>query len=472
MTTTSQTTGCPFHHATTDALAPSSSRALAPARVPGPRGLAWISMLFGLMWRPLKKLMSARARHGDVFRIGMGPMPAVFFVADPDAARHVLVTRAASYVKSRTYDGLKCFVGEGLLTNAGGEVWKRHRRLASPAFHRARFAALVTRMADATARTIERLGDRTEIEVHAEMTRLTLTIVGRTLFDVDLSSDGKLARAFDRAIRFANTYAISPVRIPVSWPTPWNLRFRRARAVLDAFVDRVITERRANPGDRGDLMSMLMAANQDDGSMDDRELRDEVMTMVGAGHETTASGMAWLLWLLARHPEQQERVRAEVRSVLGERRPEMADLERLPYTAMVVKEALRLHPPIWVIERTPLEDDEILGHRVPAGSIVAVSPYVLHRHTALWEEPDRFDPERFRPEAEAERERYAYLPFGAGPRVCIGARFASIEMQIITAMIVARFRLEPVPGREVVPEAMLTLRPRGGIRLRFERLVS
>lgn len=467
MTSISVAPRCPFHRAPAMAIVRSPSRALAPVRVPGPRGFASLPMLFGLARAPLSTLRAARERYGDVFRIGMGPLPAVFFVASPEGARQVLVERADNYVKSRTYDGLKCFVGNGLLTNAGGDAWKHRRRLAAPAFHRGRVAALTARMAAAAAQTVDGLAGRREVEMHGEMTQLTLNIVGRTLFDVDLSKDRTLASAFDVAIRFASTYAVSPVRPPLSWPLPWNRRFLRARATLDAFVDGLIAERRAQPGDRGDLMSTLMSESTDGSALDDQELRDEVMTMVGAGHETTAAGMAWLLWLLARHPEIQERARSEVKSVLGDRRPEMEDLERLEYVGRIVEEALRLRPPIWVIERTPKADDTILGHRVPAGSIVAVSPYVLQHHPEHWDDPDRFDPDRFLPEAVARRSRYTYFPFGAGPRVCIGAQFASLEMQIITAMILSRHRLEPVPGREVEPEALLTLRPRGGVHLRL-----
>jgi cytochrome P450 len=460
---------CPFHAAT--AIVRSPARALTRAQVPGPRGAAWASMHWNLLTKPLPTLRDARERYGDVVRVGMGPLPAIFFVASPEGARQVLLERADDYVKSRTYDGLKCFVGEGLLTNAGGEVHRERRRLAAPAFHPRRVAGLTARMAAAAAQTVDGFAGRTEIDMHAEMTQLTLNVVGRTLFNIDLSKDEKLASAFDVAIRFAGNYAISPIRLPLSWPLPWNRRFLRARATLDAFVDQLIAERRAQPGDRGDLMSTFMEGT-DGGTLDDVALREEVMTMVGAGHETTAAGMAWLLSLLAEHPEIQERAREEVRRVLGDRRPEPQDLEGLEYIGRVVQEALRMRPPIWMIERTPKKDDTILGHRVPAGSTVAVSPYLLQHHPAHWEDPDRFDPDRFLPAAVARRDRHTYLPFGAGPRVCIGARFASLEMQLITAMILARYRLEPTPGRAVEPEVLLTLRPRGGAHLRLTPLAA
>lgn len=463
-TTLAAPSRCPFHAAT--AIARSPMRALTRARVPGPRGLGWAAMHWRLLTSPLPTLRAAREQYGDVFRIGMGPLPAIFFVASPEAARQVLVERESDYVKSRTYDGLKCFVGEGLLTHAGGAEHRERRRLAAPAFHPRRVAGLVARMAAAAAQTVDGFAGRAEIDVHAEMTQLTLNVVGRTLFDVDLSRSQELASAFDVAIRFASNYAISPIRPPLSWPLPWNRRFLGARATLESFVDRLIAERRAQPGDRGDLMSILMEGS-DGGALDDVALREEVMTMVGAGHETTAAGMAWLLALLAQHPEIQERAREEVWRMLGDQRPQMEDLEGLKYVGRVVQEALRMRPPIWMIERTPKSDDAILGHRVPAGSIVAVSPYLLQHHPEHWDQPDRFDPDRFLRAAVARRDRYAYLPFGAGPRVCIGARFASLEMQLITAMILARYRLEPVPGRAVEPEALLTLRPRGGAHLRF-----
>jgi cytochrome P450 len=462
---------CPFH-----ALLPAAppSTALAPARstalartIPGPRGLGRLRTLAGMIRDPLVELSRLRAVHGDLFRWSLPGFPTITFGAAPDLVHHVLVEGASRYVKSRTYDGLKCFAGEGLLTHAGGDAWRRNRRMVQPAFHRSRLEVLGARVVEGTERMLAGLEGRAEIDAHEELMQLTLAIVGRAFFGVDLRADPRVGAAFAEALTFANAYATMPVRIPLGVPTRANRRFLRARAVLDGVVDRILAERRTDgAAAQDDYLSVLMAARDEDGSaMDDRQLRDEVMTMVAAGHETTGNAASWVLHLLAQHADVQERLRDEVRGVLGTRSPEVSDLARMPLLARVVSEAMRLYPAAWMIERTPVEDDTMRGHHVARGSIVAVSPYFVHRHPGEWDAPERFDPDRFLPAAVAQRSRHAYIPYGTGPRVCIGGAFATIETQLITAMIVARHRLSPGPG-EVVPEAGITLRPRG-LRLRL-----
>jgi cytochrome P450 len=305
-----------------------------------------------------------------------------------------------------------------------------------------------------------------EIDVHAEMMALTLRIVARTLFSAVVGAEAEgIGHALSIAIHYANDYAESLIRLPQWLPTPANVRFKRAVKTLDELVYRIIDERRKGGPAAHDLLAMLMSATDDTTrtGMGDRALRDEVMTLVLAGHETTANALTWTWYCLSKDPEVERRVHAEVSRVLAGRTPTIDDLPKLGYTSMVLQEAMRLYPPVWAFERQAIADDEVGGYVLPAGSIVAVSPYLMHRHRAHWDNPEGFDPERFAPERTVERERFAYLPFGGGPRLCIGNAFAMMEAQIILAMVVQRHRLALVPGRPVVAEPVITLRPKHGL---------
>jgi cytochrome P450 len=262
------------------------------------------------------------------------------------------------------------------------------------------------------------------------------------------------------------------IRVPPYIPTPGNVRFKRAKKTLDDVVYGLISERRAAAAKSrdfgGDLLGMLMAATEEGSSagMDDRQLRDEIITMILAGHETTANLLSWTFHLLSKHPEVERRVREEARRVLGDRDPVLEDVRSLEYTKMVIEEALRLYPPAWVFERQAIAPDTLGGYPIEPGAIVALCPYVLHRHPDHWENPEGFDPERFRPERAEKRPRYAYLPFGGGPRTCVGNHFAMMEAQILLAMIVREQRLELEPSHRVVLDPVITLRPKHGIKVR------
>ena len=449
-----------------------------PRRAPGPRGVPLFGNTLGA-WKDVLKLMfQSWQAHGDIVRFKFGPYD-YLFINDPDAIRHVLVDNNKNYTKSRNYHGLKLVLGEGLVTSEG-DHWRRQRKLAQPAFHRDRLASFAQTMVADTSALLDRWAakDGEVMDVHAEMMRLTFRIVGRTLFSTDVEGESeRIGPAITVAMHHANDYAESLVRIPPWVPTPGNFRFKRAMRDLDELVLRIIGERRAakGAGDASpslaagphDLLSMLMDARDEEtrAQMTDRQLRDEVLTLVLAGHETTANLLTWTWYLLSKHPDAARRVYAEVRAVLGERKPALEDLPKLTYTTMVINESMRLLPPVWAFERQAIAADTLGGFDVPAGAIVGIAPYCLHRHPRYWENPEGFDPERFAQGRGEGRPRYAYLPFGGGPRQCIGNGFAMMEAQIILAMIAQRHRLELVAGHPVELEPTVTLRPKHGMRM-------
>ena len=421
---------------------------------------------------PLAFLDGLAAGHGDAAYVGMGPGMHAYFFFHPDAAKHVLVDTNQNYVKGFIIDRVKDVLGEGLFTSEGA-FWRRQRRLAQPAFHRERVAGFARTM---TRRTAERLdgwamaaADGRPLDVAAEMNALALSIVGDTLFGRDLAGEAAEAGAALRiALGVTARRAMSYLPLPLWVPTAENRALRAAIGTLDALVYEIVAARRcaASPGE--DLLGMLVSARDEETgeAMSPRQLRDEVMTFLLAGHETTAVALAWTWDLLGRHPEVAERARAEALDVLGDRPPSVDDLPRLPLARMVVEEAMRLYPPVWGIGRQAIADDVVAGWRVPAGSLVSLAPWVTHRHPTLWDEPLRFDPERFRPSPARSRPRFAYFPFGGGPRLCIGEAFAMMEAQIVVAMTLQRHRLAPVADRPAVPEPTLTLRPLGGVWMR------
>ena len=448
---------------------------------PGPKGLPWLGSVLPAWRDPLSLFLESRARYGDVVRFKFGPFD-YYLVNDPNVVKHVLVDNPKAYTKSRNYLGLKLVLGEGLLTSEG-DHWRRQRKLAQPAFHRDKLAGFADQMSRATRDMLTRWSHEDEGRtgaadafcIHAEMMRLTFRIVGLTLFSSDVDGDAKdVGHALEVAMHWANDYAESIIRVPPYIPTPGNLRFRRAKRTLDDVVFRLIAERRDSArrtGDFGsDLLGMLMAATEEGGGegsgMDDQQLRDEIITMILAGHETTANLLSWTFHLLSKHPEVERRVRDEAERVLGDRDPVLEDVKALEYARMVLEEALRLYPPAWVFERQAVTADELGGHPIEPGAIVGLCPYVLHRHPDHWENPEGFDPERFRPERAEKRARYAYLPFGGGPRTCVGNHFAMMEAQILLSMIVREHRLELEPSHPVVLDPVITLRPKHGIKVR------
>jgi cytochrome P450 len=395
----------------------------------------------------------------------------------PEDVRQVLLERAEDFRKSPSYEGLKLVLGNGLLTSEG-EFWKRQRKFATPAFHHKRLVGFCDTMVRCTS---EMLDDwdaelvaapgqrRPELDLHEAMMALTLRVVGLTLFSTDLSDKaGAMGPALATMVEHANYIAVSMLLAPPAWvPTTRNRRFKRALAIIDELVLGIIAERRRTGEDAGDLLSMLMAATDENTGerMSDQELRDEVATLVLAGHETTAQALTWTFKLLSEHPEAQRRVVEEVREVCGDRLPSFEDLKALEYTGRVIDESLRLYPPAWLVERQALVDMEIGEYFIPKGTLIAVAQWTLHRHPDYWDNPEGFDPDRFTPERSASRPRYAYLPFGGGPRQCIGTNFALYEAKLILATILQRYTLDLVPGQDMRPDAAVTLRPRHGMKM-------
>jgi cytochrome P450 len=426
-------------------------------------------------WRdPLSLLLRSSRDHGDVVLFRFAHLR-YYLVNDLDAIRRVLVDNHKNYTKSQNYKGLKLVLGTGLLTSEG-DFWRRQRKLVQPAFHRERLTGFARSMTASTRDMLDRWAESADptrvIDAHEEMMRLTFRIVGQTLLSTELDGEAReMGKAITVVLYHANEYAQAIAPLPVWAPTPKNLQFKRAMRTLDTLVQRIIDERRARP-DQGkdDLLSMLMAVKDAETgeTMSDRQLRDEVMTLVLAGHETTANALAWTLYLLSRHPDVERRLAAEVAQVLGDRPPSFADLPKLPFCMNVVQESMRLYPPAWAFERQAIEDDVLAGYTIPAGSIVSMSPYALHRDPAHWENPEGFDPDRFLPERSEGRSRHAYMPFGGGPRQCIGNSFALMEAQIVIASIVQRFRLALVPGHPVELDPVITLRPKNGIKMTLE----
>jgi cytochrome P450 len=293
------------------------------------------------------------------------------------------------------------------------------------------------------------------------MMRLTFRVVGLTLFSTDVEGDAdEIGDALAFLLAWTNDRTEALLRVPLWLPTPGNVRFRRARERFDTLVYRIIRERRRQPEQKGDLLDMLLSAS---GEMSQEQVRDELITLAGAGHETTANALSWTFYLLSKHPEVERRVQEEVREVLGDRPPALSDLAALEYTERVIMEAMRLHPPVWGFERQAVEEDVIGGQPVTPGTFVMIVPYSIHRDPRYWTNPEGFDPDRFLPEAREARPRFAYLPFGGGPRVCIGNAFAMMEAKIVLAMVVRQMRLELIPGHRIVEEPLITLRPKDGV---------
>jgi cytochrome P450 len=407
-------------------------------------------------------------KSGEVVRLRFVFSPA-YLISRPESIKYVLQEHARNYNKDLfTYKMFQPMLGQGLLIN-DGPSWLHQRRLIQPAFHRKRLTTYGTLMTDATVAMLERWQACSErgmpLNMAEEMMRLTLRIVGQALFSLDLSQEtSTIGSAVTTLLELLGDYVFRPFP-PLSVPTPRNRRIQRTIHVLDQLVYRMIAERRTLQTEGRDLLSMLLLAQDEETGqgMNDRQARDEVMTLLLAGHETTANTLTWTWYLLSQSPEIERRLHAELNEVLGGRVPSVADLPELKYTRMVIEEALRLYPPAPILSRKAIADDELQGYPIAANSMIMISPYAVHRHPALWEEPERFDPERFTPERAATRPAYAYFPFGGGPRVCIGNHFAMMEAQLILSTVAQRYQLRLIPGHPVEPQMVVTLRPRYGL---------
>ena len=449
-------------------------------RVPGPGAGQAARLVAGMLGDPLAGYARLAARYGDAVRVPFAPGRWWFVLSRPEHAGHVLAANQDNYVKAFTYRPLRALVGNGLLTSEG-EMWRRHRRLIQPVFSRREAAGFGPQMTAAARRLTGRwdgLAEGSLVNVAREMSTLTLEIVGRALFGADLTGDaGQLSRAMSAGQRIA----VLTTFLPIGWG-PVSTRAVRAAARrlggaaegVEGPARRLIAARRAGAGSAGapgDLLDVLLAARAEDGTpLTDGEICDEVATFLLAGHETSANTLAWSLALLSAYPAARERLEEELEAVLGDRDPDAADVTRLPWARAVVCEALRLYPPAWTIERDALAADDVAGTPVPAGSMVAISPYLVHRHPGFWPDPAGFDPRRFLPGGHgdaATRHRYAFIPFGGGRRACVGASFAELETVLVLATIARRFRLELTGRGMPAPVARVTLRPGQNLPMRL-----
>nr|WP_042180108.1 cytochrome P450 [Kibdelosporangium sp. MJ126-NF4]CEL14211.1 Cytochrome P450-related protein [Kibdelosporangium sp. MJ126-NF4]CTQ88579.1 Cytochrome P450-related protein [Kibdelosporangium sp. MJ126-NF4] len=433
---------------------------------PGPPRRQTPFLLAQLIRDRLSLVSSAAEQYGDAVRIGIGPKTLYLF-NHPDHAKHVLADNAANYTKGIGLLQAKRVLGDGLLTSEG-ELWRAQRRVIQPVFQAKRLAGQAEVVAQEAGTLIARLRARIghgPVNILHELTDLTLRVLGRTLLDADLGRFSSMGRSFEAVQDQAMFEMVSLNMVPTWIPLPKQLRFRKARKDLQGTVEDLVRYRDTHPTDGDDVLSRMIESTRGeaDQRVGRRRMRDELITLLLAGHETTASTLGWSFVLAGANPEVWERLHHEAVEVLGDRPPCYEDLHRLTYTNMVLQEAVRLYPPVWILTRISRQADDIGGYHVPAGSDVLICPYTLHRHPEYWPQPERFNPERFGRDQVSNRPRYAYIPFGAGPRFCVGNNLGLLEATFVLAMVARDMRLAPLPDHKVVAEPMLSLRLRGGL---------
>jgi cytochrome P450 len=425
---------------------------------------------------PLGFQLEARARYGDVFRLRLGPFLA-HFLYHPDHVRRVLSEHQKNYLRGWQYRFMRRLFGQNLTTSEG-PFWLRQRRMAQPAFHRQRLPGYAHVMVDVAsslaARWRDAADERRPLEARQEMGRVAVAITSRTLFDRDISGDADdMGQAFGMLGRYFDATLERPFSMPPLWvPTRLNRLFNGAVATLNRKMAELVRERLREGGDHGDLLSMFIAARDEETGerMSEDQLRSEALNFMLAGTETTSTALTWTWYLLGMHGDARDRVRDEVRRVVGDRLPTAADAPGLAFTRNVILESMRLYPPVWIVPRRVVATDEVGGFRVPAGSTVLVSPYVTHRHPGFWEAPETFDPDRFTPQRSVGRPKEAYFPFLSGPHQCIGNEFSMLAMQLVVARVLQEVDVSIEPGLSVTPAASLGLVPDGPVRLTVERL--
>jgi cytochrome P450 len=447
-----------------------------PATAPGPLGPDMLKAFAIIRRNPLDYLHQVWQAHGDVVQFPI-PRPPSYLVNDPEGVRRVLVSNARNYGKSTIqYRSLSLVTGDGLLV-ADGETWRRQRRMVQPAFHHKTLEGVVAHIEVAVQRIFQQweaaVGSSSGgavVDIDGAMMHAALEVVGHALFGTDLSADAEaLASATLDALEVVVARARVPITPPAWVPTPGNRRLASSVRRLDGAVEGMIAARQSSGHDASadprDMLDMLMTTTDEAGDRLTREeIRDQIVTFIVAGHETVASALTWAWGLLAQHPDVQERLRRESDSVLGGRAVTFEDFPRLPFARAVLDETLRLYPPAWLITRKATQADEIAGHEIPEGALLIVSPWLLHRHPAVWAEPGEFRPERF---LDGSADRNSFIPFGAGPRMCIGRDFAYVEATLILASIAARYSVSFDPGQGLpTADPLVTIRPTGGLRLR------
>jgi cytochrome P450 len=432
------------------------------------RGRPFLGVLNDFRRAAPQFLQKVARDHGDIAQLKLANQT-IYSIANPEWIKDILVTHQSNFIKSRMLERAKVLLGEGLLTSEG-ELHKRQRRLSQPAFHRDRLIGYGSAMVDCAMKTRESWNPGDQLDISREMNHLTLAIVARTLFSADVSGEADEIRSALSDVLGLFDMVLSPFS---EWfeklPLPSVRRFERARDRLDKTIYRIIGERRATGRDEGDLLSMLLLAHTDeDGSMDDKQVRDEALTLFLAGHETTANALSWTWYLLSQHPEIEARFHQEIDRVLDGRAPAFEDLPQLKYVEMVFAEAIRLYPPAWSVGRRNLQEYRIGDYLIPPRTVILMSPYVVQRDPRWFPEPDRFLPERFLPEAVASRPKFSYFPFGGGARVCIGERFAWMEGVLLLATLAQKWRLRLAKDARIETKALITLRPNYGMPMVIE----
>lgn len=424
--------------------------------------------LLGFRRDPIQFLRRLARNQGDVVSFRLGP-ERLILVNHPDLIRDVLVTDASCFHKGRGLERAKRLLGEGLLTSEDA-YHLRQRRLIQPAFHRQRIASYAETMTRCAAIVRDTWQDGEQRDMAEEMMHLTLAIVGKTLFNTDVESESeRVGAAMSEVLALFNLFMLPFADLLEKLPLPQVRRFDRARARLDSIIYGLIDEHRARGDDQGDLLSMLLSAQDEDKTMmTDAQIRDEAITIFLAGHETTANMMAWTWYLLSQNPEAEARFHAEIEALPGDE-PGLDDLPRLSYTRRVLSESLRLYPPGWIVGRRAIKETEVGGYAVPRGTIVILAPVVTQRDERWFSDPERFDPDRWTPEAEAIRPKFAFFPFGGGSRICIGEQFAWTEGLLLLATLGRRWRLRLAPGQRIGCKPIITLRPKYGMRMTVEQ---
>lgn len=444
------------------------------AVIPGQRGLfAGLRNLQHIQADMLSVYVDAHHQYGDIANIPAGPINQVL-ITRPEHIQHVLKSNAENYIKGIGFSGLKASLGDALFTTDNMPLWRKQRRIMAPPFTPRGVTRFDDRMLAATTAMLDRWQTPARtgepIDFHTEMLRLTMDIISRTIFNIALNeSTLAIANDFAYVLEFAGTRGRNVLAPPLWLPLPTNQRFKRSLNNLHSYMERILAERLTHPTKDPDLISLLINATdfETGEKMDEKQMRDEILTLFFAGHETTAQALTWTAYLLAENPAWTERLTAQVDSTLNGRLPTAADVPALPAVTMTALEALRLYPPIYIFIRQAVGADQLGPYPIAPSTLIILSQWITHRHPEFWPDPERFDPERFTPENDAQRHPFAFFPFGGGPRICLGNSFAILEMELVLTMILQRYQFTLVPGTQVVPDRASTLRPKGGLPVRL-----
>ncbi len=438
---------------------------------PGPKGLPFLGSMRQLQQDRIGFLSANQQQYGDIVHFKIGPRH-MYQLNNPEHIQYVLVKHPEQFQKTPALKrASKDSIGQGLLTS-DGELHKRQRRLVQPAFHHNRIAAYADTMVNYTDDMLHEWHNGQQVSMLNEMMHLTMRIVGKTLFDTDVTDDAdSIGAAISIGIEATSDRISHPLQLMDKLPTATRRKRRDAIKVIDETIMRFINERQSSGQDKGDLLSMLLMAvdEQDGGQMTNKQVKDEAMTLFVAGHETTANALAWTFYLLGQHPEVEQKLAAEIAATLQGRLPTLADLPKMPYLEMVIKESMRMYAPAWITSREAQEDFELDGYTIPKGSTLMMSMYVVHHDSRYWDQPDAFRPERFSAANEENIPKYAYFPFGGGPRVCIGNQFAMMEAELVTATILQRYQLALLPNQQIKLNPLVTLRPEPDIQMRISQ---